>query len=194
MRNVLLTALLGLLMWDLWDQPAFTYMASLRRAERQRLIPATECVAEISRGIWDGDIRIGWTEGAAVASKPVRGKFFTNVDFQPYALTDGPNLIPLPWPLLFREEGYSNSYACCAVLQPPEDSAAAVLTLRNEDGELTAESVRAGDVFLFYVRPEPDEDGRTSISYGTTLHAMGYSSYELEFFDADGGSICRISG
>lgn len=193
LRNILLTALLGFLMWDLWGQPTFTYMASLRRLERQFLIPKTECVAEISRSVWGADVRIGLTEGAAIASIPTRGKFFTNATAESYTLTYGPNLIALPWSVGFPDEaGQFNSYACYIALQPPEDSVSAVLTLHNTDGTCTVSSQRENDIFIFYARPEPDEHGRVSMDW--TWFGMGQFTYEVEFFDDNGDMIQEISG
>ena len=38
-RNILLTALLALLAWDMWGWPSLSFRADLRRAERRMLIP-----------------------------------------------------------------------------------------------------------------------------------------------------------
>ena len=193
LRNILLAALLGFLMWDVWDHPSFFYMADLRRVERQWLIPETECIAEISRGIWGVDARIGWTEGAAVASFPRRGKFFTNAAAMPYLLTEGPNLIALPWSTGLQDRyGQPHSYACYVALQLPEDSASAVLTLHNEDGTYTVSSQREGDIFLFYAAPEPDENYISRM--GSSWFYMGQFTYELEFYDENGNMIQEVSG
>lgn len=190
LRNILLTALLGFLMWDAWGHPAFSYMADLRRTERQWLIPETEDVANVPRGIWDADIRIGWTEGAAVASYPVSGRFFTNAMAASYQLSDGPNLIALPWSVTILDgPGHMVSYACYAALQPPENSVSAVLSLHNEKGTYTVTSRREGDVFLFYDTPKPDQNG--VISMGPAW--FDKLPYELIFYDESGNIVGEIS-
>lgn len=61
-----------------------------------------------------------------------------------------------------------------------------------DGGDYSVEGIREGAFFLFYARPEPDEEGR--VSMGGDWFLLGDSAYELEFFDQDGGSIFLISG
>lgn len=191
-RNLLLTLLLGFLIWRMLGKP-LPYNADLRRLEHQWLIPRTEHRMTVSRAIWGKDAYIDWTEGAAVISTSYRSDHFSHVMAQPFKLTDGPNLIVSPWAAYqFDKWGQPGSCALYAALQPPEDSVSAVLTLHNDDGTYTISSQRMEDVFLFYAQPETDADGRRSM--GSSWFYLGRFSYELAFFDADGNLIQEIAG
>lgn len=191
-RNLLLSALLGFLMWDAWGWPTFSFRADLRRTERRMLFPEPELAAEIETA---GGVpyRIELAGDVAVTAYPSRGTFFTIANHSVHRLEEGPNLLCLPRPVeLPDEEGQPLTCVCYAVLRPPKAAARAVLALHNDGGDFREEGVREGDVYLFYVRPEPDENGRVRISSSWFL--MKELNYELDFFDKDGDSICRISG
>ena len=191
LRNLLLAVLLGFMMWDLWDQPGFSYMEDLRRRERQMLFPEPEAVMEfsISGGM---KYRIELTDDMAVTSYPVRGKFFTNANASTQPLKEGPYLLSVSRLVEWRDEvGQPMSYAAYVAVHPPEDAAAAVLTLHIDGGDYAVEGIREGASFVFYARPEPDENG---IVMGGNWHLLSKFTYELEFFDQDGGSISLISG
>ena len=192
LRNLLLTVLLGFMMWDLWDQPGFSYMEDLRRRERQMLFPEPEAVLEFS--IFGGmKYRIELADDMAVTSYPVRGRFFTNANASTQPLKEGACLLSVSRPVELRDgAGQPMSCAAYAAVHPPEGAAAAELTLHIDGGDYAVEGVREGEAFLFYARPEPDERGL--VSMGGSWFLLGDAAYELEFFDQDGGSISLISG
>ena len=192
LRNLLLAVLLGFMMWDLWDQPTFSYMEDLRRRERQMLFPEPEAVVEfdISGGM---KYRIELTDDMAVTSYPVRGRFFTNANASAQPLKEGTYLLSVSRPVEWRDEtGQPMSCAAYVAVPPPEGAAAAELTLHIDGGNYVVEGIREGEAFLFCARPEPDEEGRVSL--GGSWFLLGDSAYELEFFDQNGGSISLISG
>ena len=192
LRNLLLSALLGFMMWDLWDQPTFSYMVDLRRSARQALFPEPDTVVELDTRI-DGTYRIEVTDDMAITSYPRHGDFFTNANVSFHRLREGPDLLCVSTGVELPDEwGQPQLYAAYAVVHPPEGAAGAVLTLSNENVEHVVEGVREGDVFLFYDLPEPDENGRTSI--GSALYLMGWSTYKVQFLDADGTAVGQISG
>ena len=192
LRNLLLAALLGFMIWDLWDQPTFFYMTDLRRRERMMLFPEPEAVVEfnISGGM---KYRVELSDDVAVTSYPTRGRFFTNANASVRRLEEGPCLLCASRPVDLRDEfGQPLSCAAYVAAHPPKDAAAAVLTLHMDEGDYVVEGVREGDVFLFYARPEPDEEGRVWMD--SSWFWLESLVYELEFFDEDGSSICQISG
>lgn len=194
-RNLLLALLFALIAWELMDRP-LPYGAALRRMERQFLVPETEHTAVIPRSIWGRDARLDWTEGAAIASFPSYGGSIFHIYRpygQPFPLAEGANLIAMPFPVCQHDEaGQPLTYAAYAALQPPEGSVSASLTLHNDDGTFTVESRRADDIFLFYARPQPDEDGRTSMN--SSWFIAGMFSYELTFYDAGGTVVGKTAG
>lgn len=192
LRNLLLAALLGFMIWDLWDQPTLSYTEDLRRRERMILFP--EPAAEVEFNISGGmKYRVELADDMAVTSYPARGKFFTNANASVWRLKEGPHLLCVPLPVDLRDEaGQPMSYAAYVAVHPPEDAAAAVLTLHMEEGDYVIEGIREGEVFLFYARLEPDEDGR--VSMGSFWFWLEKLAYELEFFDKDENSICQVSG
>lgn len=193
LRNLLLVVLLGFMMWDLWDHPTFFYMTDLRRRERRALFPeAAETVVELDTA---GGVkyRIEVTDGIAVTSYPRRGDFFTTANASFWKLKDGPDLICLSRPVELPDEfGQPLTYAVYAAVQPPAGSAGAVLTLHVDGGDYIAEGVWEDGLFLFYVRPEPDENG--VVRMGGNWFSPGMFAYELKFFDQSGNSVCVVSG
>ena len=192
LRNLLLAALLGFMIWDLWDQPTFSYMTDLRRRERKMLFPEPESVVEfnISGGM---KYRVELADDVAVTSYPARGKFFTNANASVRRLEEGPCLLYISRPVELQDEwGQPLSYTAYVAVHPPENAASAVLMQHMDEGDYVVEGIREGEVFLFYARPEPDEEGRIWMDIpGFWLENR---VYELEFFDEDGNSICQISG
>lgn len=191
LRNLLLAALLGVMIWDLWDQPTFSYMEDLRRRERKILFPEAENVVEfnISGGM---KYRVEVTDDVAVTSYPARGRFFTNANASVRRLEEGPNLLCASMPVELRDEfGQPLGYAAYVAVHPPEDAAAAVLTLHVDEGDYVVEGIREGEVFLFYASPEPDEEGR--VWMGSSWFWPEKLAYELVFFDEDGNSIFQVS-
>lgn len=193
LRNLLLVVLLGFMMWDLWDHPTFFYMTDLRRRERRALFPeAAETVVELDTA---GGVkyRIEVTDGIAVTSYPRRGDFFTTANASFWKLKDGPDLICLSRPVELPDEfGQPLTYAVYAAVQSPAGSAGAVLTLHVDGGDYIAEGVWEDGLFLFYVRPEPDENG--VVRMGGNWFSPGMFAYELKFFDQSGNSVCVVSG
>lgn len=191
LRNLLLAALLGFMMWDLWDQPAFSYMADLRRRERKALFPEPEAIVEIdtARG---RKYRIEQAGDMAVTSYPIRGAFFTVANASMHPLEEGPNLICVSVPVERPDEaGQPMTCTAYAAVRPPEDAAGAVLTLHIDGGDYVVAGIREGAFFLFYACPEPDENG---VVMGGNWHFLSEFTYELEFFNQDGSSISLISG
>ena len=132
LRNLLLAALLGFMMWDLWDQPTFSYMEDLRRRERKMLFPEPEAVAEfnISGGM---KYRVELTDDMAVTSYPAHGDFFTVANTSVLLLEEGPNLICISrFVELPDEAGQPMSYAAYAAAHPPKGAVSATLTLHND--------------------------------------------------------------
>lgn len=193
LRNLLLAVLLGFMMWDLWGHPTFFYMTNLRRRERRALFPeAAETVVELDTA---GGVkyRIEVTDGGAVTSYPVRGKFFVNANASFHRLEEGPDLLCLSRPVELPDEaGQPLTYAAYIAVQPPAGSADAVLTLHVDGGDYVAEGVWEDGILLFYARPEPDENG--IVRMGGNWFSPNLFAYELEFFDQGGDSICVVSG
>ena len=197
LRNLLLLALLGFLMWDTWDQPTFSYRADLRRTERECLIPEAVEVLEINTA--RGAYRIELADDVAVTSYPTRGRFFASANVSVHPLQEGSGLLCVPLPVERVDEvGQPITFACYAAVRPPADAADAVLTLHmleddyNEPGDYVFEGVQEGGAFLFYARPEPDEDG--TVFMGSNWFLPGKFTYEVQFFDADGTKVGQISG
>ncbi len=192
LRNLLLAALLGLMMWDLWDQPTFSYMADLRRSARQALFPEPDAVVELNTRI-DGTYRIGVTDDMAITSYPLHGNFFTNANVSFHRLREGPDLLCVSTGVELPDEwGQPLTYAAYVAVRPPEDSVDAVLTLHIDGEDYVAEGVREENMFLFYARPEPGEDG--TVFMGGSWFLLGQSAYEVQFFDANGTAVGQISG
>ena len=180
-RNLLLVLLLGGVIWGLLGKP-LPYEAALRRLERQYLIPETEHSTEISRGYWGGNVRVDWNEYAAMASIRVlraaspRSYYYHYPIVEIYRLTEGPNLLALPWSTRLPGDtvGTIDSYAIYAAIDPPEDSVTAELTLHGDGGTFTASGQKEDGSYIFYVPLESDD---------------GLTAYELMFYDADGGLL-----
>lgn len=192
LRNLLLTVLLGVMIWDLWDQPSFSYAIALRRRERQMLLPEPEAAVEfkVSDHV---KYRIELVDDIAITSNLYRGDFFAVANPSVRYLDEGPNLFIVPLTVDWRDEfGQPLSCAAYVAVHPPEDAAAAVLTLRVDDVSYVVEGIREGEFFLFYARPEPDENGHIAVN--TPWFSLEELDYELEFFDEDGNGICQVSG
>lgn len=189
LRNILLTALLGFMMWDAWGWPTFFFHADLRRTERRMLFPEPELAAEIET---TGGVpyRIELAGDTAVTAYPSHGTFFTIANKSVHHLKKGPNLICISRPVELSDG--TGPSACYAALRPPENAARAVLALHNDDGDFLAEGIRKGEIYLFYARPEPDEYGR--VQMGGNWFFLPQCTYELAFYDADGNVIQEISG
>lgn len=193
-RNLLLAALLVLTVWDQLDRP-LPYEAALRREERQFLVPETEHHLTVSRGIWGTDMRLNWTEGAAMAFAPFKRYYFFDFGIYvpygtPHRLTEGTNLIPMPSSVVsFGTD--MRIYIVYAAIQPPEESVSAVLTVHNKYGTFTAEGTREEDAFLFYI-PPPEKDG--TVYTGEGWRSKEEFSYELVFYDESGKLILETSG
>ena len=194
-RNLLLFLLLSLTVWTQLGKP-LPYGLAVRRAARQHLIPETDHHANVSLGLWGGYFRIDWTEGVAMTSRYIRPgarlTYFYDPDVIPCRLPDGPSLLFSPWSLLLAGEGPSLTqlYAVYAAIFPPEDSVTADLTLRNGAGTFTASAEKETDHFVFYVKPEPDENGRTSVGGP----AWSEYTYELTFYDGTGRIVSEAAG
>lgn len=163
--------------------------AEFRRLERQSLAPPSEIAAVIPTGEpFSPRIWLGFGEGWAIAGTPYRLSR-TLSDSRIYPLSGGPELICLGRGVVRHDEtGQPLAHAVYAALQPPADSMRAVLTLRNADGDFTAEGVREGGLFLFRLRPE----GRAA------MHSFWFSpdgySYELTFYNGDGTMLEAVAG
>lgn len=174
-RNLLLVLLLSIFIWNLLEKP-LPREAALRRLERQYLIPETDRSVEVSRGYWGGSQRIDWNAWAAVSSIQARKAQPYNYYYpiaNVYRLTEGPDLLALPWSTLLPGDGVGtmDTYAVYAVIEPPEDSVTAELTLHGDGGVFTASGQREDGVWIFYVPSEANDE---------------QTAYELMFYDADG--------
>lgn len=177
-RNLLLVLLLSIFIWDLLGKP-LPYEAALRRLERQYLIPEAEHSTEIPLGNWRGNVRVDWSEYAAMASIRVlraaspRPYYYYDPIAEIYRLTEGPNLLALPWSTFVpgNEVGTMDTYAVYAAIDPPEGSVTAELTLHGDGGVFTASGQREDGVYIFYVPSEANDE---------------QTAYELMFYDADG--------
>ena len=173
-RNLLLVLLLSIFIWDLLEKP-LPREAALRRLERQYLIPETDRSTEVPQGYWGGSQRIDWNAWAAVSSIQARKAQPYNYYYpiaNVYRLTEGPDLLALPWSTLLPGDGVGtmDTYAVYAVIEPPEDSVTAELTLHGGK-TFTASGQREDGVWIFYVPSEVNDE---------------QTAYELMFYDADG--------
>ena len=187
-RNLFLFLLLALTVWTQLGRP-LPYGAALRRAARQYLMPKMEHHAEISQLYWLGSIRADWTEGAAMLSipvEPLHTRFFHYPIVEPIPLTKGTNLLASPW-TASRTPDLTGICAIYIAVFPPEDSVTATLTLHNDDAAYTADAEREGEIFVFYIRPEPDENGVTTIK--PTWHGAEERAYELTFYNESGEEV-----
>ena len=173
-RNLLLVLFLGIFIWDLLEKP-LPREAALRRLERQYLIPETDRSTEVPQGYWGGSQRIDWNACAAVVSIQARKAQPYNYYYpiaNVYRLTEGPNLLALPWPTLSPGDaaGTMDTYAVYAAIDPPESSVTAELTLHGGK-TFTASGQWEDGVWIFYVPSEANDE---------------QTSCELMFYDADG--------
>lgn len=200
-RNLLLAALLGLLMWDAWGWPSFSFHADLRRQERRMLFPEPETSVELKLSS-GRPFRIDQAGDMALTSFCSKGRFFTNAQIYPRKLREGPDLISLPLPInpfsqfsqpVERADSHPASDIHFAALRPPEGSARAILTIYNEAGKLvlTAEGEQDGDVFWFYIGREYTLEVWFNRENETL--AEGYT-YELAFYDGDNDILQEITG
>lgn len=191
LRNILLAALLGFLIWDAWDHPSFTFRANLRRMERRMLFPPQESAVElqtVGESYW-----IEVVDGAVLTAQPSRGRFFSNAKVSLTPLPEGPALVAFRNPVVLRDEfGQPTGYAAYAAFQPPENSVRAMLTLHNGDGDFPVEGIREENMFLFFARPEPGENG--ILSMGSTWFFEELFTYELVFYDDGGRCVGAIDG
>ena len=163
-RNLLLVLFLGVFIWELLDKP-LPHEAALRRLQRQYLIPEMDRSIEVSRGYWGGSQRIEWNECAAMVSIQVR-KAHPYSYYHPaanvYRLTEGPDLLPLPWSKLLpgNAVGTMDIYSVYAAIEPPEDSATAELTLYGSK-TLTVSGQKEDDIYIFCV-PSESNDGQAA--------------------------------
>lgn len=189
-RNLLLFLLLALTAWTQLGKP-LPYGLAVRRAARQNLIPEMDHHANVSLGLWGGYFRIDWTEGVAMTSRYIRPgarlTYFYNPDVIPCDLTDGPSLLFSPWSVPLRNEGPGlwQLYAVYVAVFPPEDSVTASLTLHNGAGTFTSTAEKETDHFVFYIKPEPDENGGTSVGGP----AWSEYTYELVFYNEAGEKV-----
>lgn len=192
LRNLLLAFALLVTVWDITGL-SLPGRLEFRRLERQALAPPSEIIADIpTRDPSSPHILIGLTEKWAMVGIPHwRSRDLSDSDICP--LADGPTLICFGHSVGVPDwAGQVKSHAAYAALRPPEGSARAVLSLHNNAGDFSAEGIREGEIFLFYIRPEPDEAGRVA------LHSYWFSpdqyTYNLSFLDATGNIIHQISG
>lgn len=194
-RNLLLFLLLALTAWTRLGKP-LPYGLAVRRAARQSLTPEMAHHAETSRGIGGGCFRIDWTEGTAMTSTYIptaaRLPYFYTPYVTPYDLTDGPNLLPFPWTATFFMTDTLETYAVFAALFPPENGASAVLTLHNNSGTFTVPGRREDEIFIFYARPEPEDDG--SRHWDSSWFSLDEFTYELTFYDEAGKIVGEAAG
>lgn len=192
-RNLLLAALLGLMMWDAWGWPSFSFHADLRRRERQMLFPEPEAAVELEL-FYGNPFRVEVAENKAVMSMATRGSFFTVAHPSIYALREGPDLLAIPYTICVRDEaGQRQEWAVYAAFHPPEGSDRAALTIYNEARKLvlTAEGEQDGDVFWFYIGREYLVELWTGRENETLPE--GYT-YELAFYDGDNDILQEITG
>lgn len=188
LRNILLTALLVFLMWDAWLWPTFSYRADLRRVERRMLFPEPEMTLELET-FYGHLYRIDLAGDMAVTAFPLRGSFFAVANPSRHFLREEPELFCVPYEMAPRDEADPRQpCAVYAVFRPPADTARAVLTLHNKDGDFTAGSVWEEGICLFYVCP-----GLDVLAHNIWCIPDNYT-YELAFYDADGNVIQEISG
>ena len=190
-RNLLLFFLLALTVWGQLGKP-LPYTATLRRGARQNLFPELDHHAVVPNGYYGySDVGIDWTEGAAMVSlyrapavRPVLYPYTPNVNA--YRLEKSPDLLAFPWitTLPGSESGLGEAYAIYTALFPPEDSTGALLTLHNNSGTYTVSGQREGEIFVFYARPEPDEEGAREMD--ESWFFRGEFTYELKFFNESG--------
>lgn len=195
-RNLLLAALLGLLTWDAWGWPSFSFHADLRRQERRMLFPEPETAVELVEQPSGQPFRIDQAGDVALTSFCSKGRFFTNAQIFLRKLREGPDLIALPLPVhpeVEADDPYVKSVILFAALRPPEGSARAVLTLYNDTGDivLTSEGEQDGDVFWFYIGREYLVELWTGRENETLPE--GYT-YELAFYDGDNDILQEITG
>lgn len=194
-RNLLLAALLGLIMWDAWGWPSFSFHADLRRQERRRLFPEPEMSVELKLSS-GRPFRIDQAGDMALTSFCNKGRFFTNAQIYPRKLREGPDLIALPLPINLEVEAddpYVKSAILFAALRPPESSARALLTFYNDTGDivLTTEGDQDGEMFLFYIGMEHMLELWTGRDNETLPE--GYT-YELAFYDGEDNILREITG
>lgn len=191
-RNLLLAALLGLMMWDAWGWPSFSFHADLRRRERQMLFPEPEAAVELEL-FYGNPFRVEVAENKAVMSMATRGSFFTVAHPSIYTLREGPDLLAIPYTICVRDKaGQRQEWVVYAAFHPPEGSDRAALTIYSDTGNLllTAEGVREEQMFLFYTHPEEVE------LWAARLHETlpeGYT-YKLAFYDGDNDILQEITG
>lgn len=187
LRNLLAAAALFVIVWDVMDM-ALPGQLEFRRLERQALAPPSEIIAVIpTRDPFLPHILIGLTEEWAMVGTPYSISSELS-DSNIFPLNEGANLICLRQSVGIPDwAGQVLFYAAYAAVRPPEDSASAVLTLHNADGDFRAESIRDGAVFLFYFRVD-------EIFVQNRLRSPTEYTYELEFYDENGAFIQRISG
>lgn len=194
-RNLLLTALLGLMMWDAWGWPTFSFYADLRRDQRRMLFPEPETSVELK--LSSGRLfRIDQAGDMALTSFCSKGHFFTNAIIFPRKLRDGPDLIALPLSIhsqLEADHPHAKSNILFAALRPPEGSVRATLTFYNDTGDavLTTEGDQNGEMFLFYIGTEYLVELWTGRDSETLPE--GYT-YELAFYDGGDNILQEISG
>lgn len=194
-RNLLVAALLGLMMWDAWGWPSFSFHADLRRQERRRLFPEPEMSVELKLSS-GRPFRIDQAGDVALTSFCSKGRLFTNAQIYPRKLREGPDLIALPLPINLEVEAddpYVKSAILFAALRPPEGSARAVLTFYNDTGDivLTTEGDQDGEMFLFYIGMEHMLELWTGRDNETLPE--GYT-YELAFYDGEDNILWEITG
>ena len=196
-RNLLIFLFLALTIWTQLGRP-LPYKLAVRREARQSLMPEMDHHASISRGIGKDYIQVDWTEGAAMSSMYIQSGARLTYFYEPftycYQLTDGPNLLAFSWTATFfgGSDNPMETYAVYTAIFPPEDSVSAVLTLHNNSGTFTVPGQREDDYFIFYARPEPEEDGSRHMD--SSWFYLDYFTYELEFFESNGEMICRTAG
>lgn len=187
LRNLLAALILLAAVWELMDMPLPGRM-EFRRLERQALAPPSEIISVIpTRDPFLPHILIGLTEDWAMVGVPYSISSALS-DANIFPLDEGANLICLRQSVGIPDwAGQVLFHAAYAAVRPPENSAAAVLTLRNADGDFWAEGIRDGEIFLFYFRSD-------EISVQNRLRYPAEYTYELEFYDENGTFIQKVSG
>lgn len=180
LRNLALAGALLLLVWWLYQCP-LPGRLEFRRWERQVLLPPSEILLELDRDqVMSAPCYVGVSGDRAVVYQGWNGEV--------YPLENGSGLVPLFFLITHDAWGQPVSAAGFAAVRPPEAAERAELTLANRLGAFTAEGWRQGPVFLFAIRPEPDEDGRVSMS-SLDWADLERISYRLAFFDASGAPL-----
>ena len=198
-RNLLITALLGILIWAVNGCPLPMKMA-FRQMERQNLVDRSEIVWTYrSARPGDRDMIVGLTPDAVHT-------YARSYRFYVFPRRDSGTLVPLPDRTRYQDGGSSYLGPSFLVPDPPARAVSAQLTVTLDVNdwreEYTAEADLTGGVFFFqierkyhYLSEDPtaeeealyyNEDTAFSIAYYKDPLDFVHLPYTLEFFDPSG--------